>query len=76
MYAKLPDPLSLEIGGCGLRDYPTTPDTLTLLDKHNIIAVQVPAHCTDKLQPMDISINKPVKDEMKKRFQSWYTAEL
>jgi hypothetical protein len=54
----------------------TTPDILTLLEKHNIIAVQVPAHCTDKLQPMDISINKPVKDEMKKRFQSWYAAEV
>ena len=35
----------------------TTPDILTLLEKHDIIAIQVPAHCTDKLQSMDISIN-------------------
>ena len=54
----------------------TTPDILSLLEKHNIIAIQVPANCTDKLQPMDISINKPIKDEMKKRFQSWYAAEV
>ena len=54
----------------------TTPAILSLLEKHNIIAVQVPANCTDKLQPMDISINKPIKDEMKKRFQSWYAAEV
>lgn len=33
-------------------------------------------YCTDKLQPMDISIKKPVKDETKKRYQSWYAAEV
>ena len=54
----------------------TTPDILSLLEEHSIIAVQVPANCTDRLQPMDISINKPVKDDMKKRFQSWYAAEV
>ena len=54
----------------------TTPEILSLLDKHNVIAIQVPANCTDKLQPMDVSINKPVKDEMKKRFQCWYAGEV
>ena len=54
----------------------TTPDILSLLDKHNVIAIQVPANCTDKLQPMDVSINKPVKDEMNKRFQCWYAGEV
>ena len=32
------------------------------LNDHNIIAVQVPANCTDKLQPMDVGINRPMKD--------------
>lgn len=54
----------------------TTHDILSLLDKHNVIAIQVPANCTDKLQPMDVSINKPVKDETKKRFQCWYAGEV
>ena len=36
----------------------------------------MPANCTDKLQPMDVSINKPVKDEMKKRFQCCYAGEV
>ena len=54
----------------------TTPGIVSLLEKHNIIAVQVPVNCTDKLQPMDIVINKPVKDEMKKKFQYWYAAEV
>ena len=34
--------------------------------------VNVPANCTDKLQPLDISVNKPLKDEMKKLFHTWY----
>ena len=54
----------------------TTPDILSLLEKHCITAVLVPANCTDKLQPMDVSINKPLKAEMKKRFQGWYADEV
>ena len=54
----------------------TTPDILAVLESHNIIAVQVPANCTDKLQPMDVAINKPMKDEMKRRFQQWYAEEV
>lgn len=54
----------------------TTPDILSLLEKHHIVAVLVPVNCTDKLQPLDVSINKPMKDEMKKRFQSWYAEEV
>ena len=36
----------------------------------------MPANCTDKLQPLDVSLNKPVKDEMKKRFQMWYSEQV
>ena len=36
----------------------------------------MPANCTDKLQPLDLSVNKPFKDEMKKRFQEWYAEEV
>ena len=54
----------------------TTPEFLSLLKKHNIISVQVPAHCTDKLQPLDVSVNKPIKDHLKKSFQSWYSEEV
>ena len=54
----------------------TTADITLLLEKHNIVSVQIPANCTDKLQPMDIAVNKPVKDELKTRFQSWYVSEV
>lgn len=54
----------------------TTPQVNALLGKHHVRVVIVPANCTDKLQPLDISINKPFKDEMKKRFQLWYASEV
>ena len=30
----------------------------------------------DKLQPIDLSINKPVKDQMRSKFQGWYASEV
>ena len=36
----------------------TTLEFYSLLEKHNIIFVQVPANCTDKLQPLDIYLHK------------------
>ena len=54
----------------------TTPTITSLLKCHNIVVIRVPANCTDKLQPLDVSLNKPMKDEMKKRFQSWYAEEV
>ena len=38
--------------------------------------LQLPANCTDKLQPLDISVNKPMKDYLEKRFQQWYAQEV
>ncbi len=46
-----------------------------LLELH-IVAIQIPPNCTDKLQPMGISINKPMKDELKSKFQAWYAEEV
>ena len=54
----------------------TTLGILTLLERHNIIPIHIPANCTDKLQPLDVLINKPLKDKMKRRFQTWYAAEV
>ena len=54
----------------------TTDEFKSPLEKHNIVTVPIPANCTDKLQPMDISINKPMKDALQKKFQSWYAAEI
>lgn len=53
----------------------TTQGILGLLKEKNIITVMVPPSCTDKLQPIDLSINKPVKDQMRSKFQEWYACE-
>ena len=53
----------------------TTPAVLNHLEKHHRYVV-IPPNCTDKLQPMDISINKPMKDERKRHFQLWYASEV
>ena len=53
-----------------------TPAFRELLENNNIDHVNVPANCTDNLQTLDISVNKPLKDEMKKRFQAWYAEEV
>jgi len=39
-----------------------TQELLTLLDDNFINVLLIPLNCTDRLQPMDISVNKPAKD--------------
>lgn len=46
------------------------------LEQHNILAVMVPAKCTDRLQPMDLSVNKSIKDKLRMEFQLWYAGEI
>lgn len=54
----------------------TTDKIHSLLAANNIVAIQLPPNCTDKLQPLDLSVNKPVKDGMKAKFQQWYADEV
>ena len=46
----------------------TTPNILKFLDSHNLDIVSLPANCTDRLQPHDLSVNKPTKDFLRARF--------
>ena len=36
----------------------------------------VPASCTDRLQPLDVSVNKAVKEFLRTKFQKWYAAQI
>lgn len=54
----------------------TTACIEALLEENNIVSVQIPPNCTDKLQPMDISVNKPMKNGLRTRFQTWYASEI
>jgi len=53
-----------------------TSDVVKLLDHHGIDIVYVPANCTGKLQPLDLSVNKSVKDFIKQKFQEWYADQI
>ena len=34
------------------------------------------ANCTDCLQPLDLSINKPAKNFLQNKFQEWYSKQV
>jgi len=53
-----------------------TEEILTLLDNNNINAIIIPANCTDKLQPLDLTVNKPVKDFLRREFRDWYAKQV
>ena len=42
-----------------------TPWVLNMLDSNNIYIVGVPPNCTSQLQPMDLSVNKSLKDSLR-----------
>ena len=48
----------------------------SILVQNNITSVIVPANCTDLLQPLDLSVNKPFKDHLRHCFQSWYSDQV
>ena len=56
----------------------TTDAVLGLLKQNNIEYVLVPPNCTDRLQPwpLDVSINKPVKDFLRAKFTNWYAEKI
>ena len=54
----------------------TTPQFMKVLEENNILVVEVPPNCTDRLQPLDLAVNKPLKDQMKRQFHHWYSKEV
>ena len=53
-----------------------TEDFRDLLKKNHIKFVYVPRCCTDRLQPMDLSVQKSVKENMKASFSTWYADQI
>lgn len=47
-----------------------------MLDENFLRLAIVPANCTDWLQPLNISVNKPAKDFLHGKFQHWYSEEV
>ena len=53
-----------------------TEEALTVLDDNNIYYVTVPPNCTDKLQPLNVSMNKMAKEYLRSKLQSWYASKI
>ena len=53
-----------------------TEGVLKILEENNILVVSVPANCTDRLQPMDLSVNKSMKEFMRSKFRDWYSDQV
>lgn len=49
---------------------------LKKLTENNIHQVFIPAGCTGVLQPLDISVNGPFKQQMKQSFTVWYSQQV
>ena len=52
--------------------------TATVLDvlRDNIFIALVPANCTDRPQPLDVSVNESVKEFLRGQFYKWYAGEV
>ena len=46
-----------------------TPGLLKMIDAHHIHVILIPPNCTDRLQPLDLSVNESVKDFLKRQFE-------
>ena len=49
---------------------------LSLLDSHHIDLVIVPPNCTNHLQPLDVIVNKAMKENPRKQFQNWFYSQV
>lgn len=47
-----------------------------VLEQNDILVCRLPPNTTDRLQPMDISVNKPAKNFLKRKFEQWYAEEI
>ena len=54
----------------------TTDTIIDLLTTNNVYYVIVPPNCTDKLQLLNVSVNKTAKDCVRHQFQMWYTKQI
>ena len=42
----------------------------------NTGVVFTPANCTSELQPLDVSVNEPLKDHLRTKFTHWYADKV
>ena len=67
----LPKILILDTAPCH-----TTAQVLSTLKKQDIFPCFIPGGTTSIFQPLDVSINKPVKDYVRKKYVEWLTKKV
>ena len=53
-----------------------TEKIFSMLEANHVLVVVVSANCTDRLQPLDISVNKAAKEFLRGQFQEWYSEQI
>ena len=53
-----------------------TDKVLTLLEIHHLLTAVVPANCTDRLQPLDVGVNKTAKEFLRRQLHEWYSEQI
>ena len=54
----------------------TTQKVLNLLEENHLKYILVPANCTNRLQPLDVSVNRAAKQFMQAKFEGWYADRI
>ena len=49
---------------------------LSKLEENSVRIVIIPANCTDRLQPLDLSVNKAAKEFLRTQFSNWYADQI
>ena len=53
-----------------------TDEILMQLEENIILYVTVPPNCTDRLQPLYVSVNRPAKEFLRSKFGEWYAGQV
>ena len=51
-------------------------DIFALLEDNHVLVAVVPANSPDRLQPLDVSVNKASKEFLCSQFQEWYSEQI
>ena len=54
----------------------TTQKVLDLLEENYFMYTLVPANCTNRLQPLHVSVNQAAKQFMRAKFEGWYADRI
>ena len=54
----------------------TTDKFLDVLKDNNILSTKIPPNMTHVFQPLDLTVNKFVKDFMKEKFSTWFSRQI